>query len=150
MQYEILHNAVHEMVGGTKQFGMSTLGYSAFDPFFMVHHSSVDRIWTIWQALQKLRNKPFNFARCAKRSLYQPLEPFSYGSVNSDPLTLANSKPLHVFDSHKFHYNYDNLDLNGHSVAELHQMIQRMRANSRIYAGVVLSGIRTSARVQVH
>ncbi|KAK7090872.1 hypothetical protein V1264_010615 [Littorina saxatilis] len=149
VHYEMLHNAVHELVGGTKTYGMSTLEYSAFDPFFMVHHSSIDRIWQIWQALQKLRRKPFNYARCAHRNLFKHLEPFAYDSVNADPLTRANSQPVQIFDAAKFHYNYDSLSLNGHSVAELKEMIASMKANTRLYAGFVLSGIGTSARVQV-
>jgi hypothetical protein len=44
------------MVGGQGQYSMATLDYSAFDPFFMVHHSSIDRIWVIWKELQKIRS----------------------------------------------------------------------------------------------
>nr|KAG5691405.1 hypothetical protein BaRGS_016321 [Batillaria attramentaria] len=54
-EFEMLHNAIHFLVGGAKTYSMSTLEYSAFDPFFMVHHSSIDRIWRIWQELQKIR-----------------------------------------------------------------------------------------------
>nr|WCA44164.1 hemocyanin [Crepidula fornicata] len=149
VQYEMLHNAVHELIGGGNTYSMSTLEYSAFDPFFMVHHASIDRIWQIWQSLQKLRHKPFNYASCASRSLYKPLEPFSYTSLNADPLTLNNAQPVHIFDTAKFHYHYDSLDLNGHGVHELHDMIEDMQATSRIFAGFVLSGISTSARVHV-
>ncbi|XP_076453372.1 hemocyanin 2-like [Babylonia areolata] len=149
VQYEMLHNAVHELVGGNNTYSMSTLDYSAFDPFFMVHHASIDRLWQIWQTLQKLRHKPFNYAACASRSMHRPLEPFSYESVNTDPLTRNNAKPAQIFDTHKFHYHYDNLNLNGHSVAELNDMIHAMQAQTRVFAGFVLFGFGTSARVHV-
>ena len=145
----MLHNAVHGLVGGHETHSMSTLGYSAFDPLFMVHHSSVDRLWKIWQTLQKLRHKPFNFARCANRALYKPLEPFSYDTQNHDPVTRSNALPVHLFDTAKFHYHFDNLDLNGHSVTQINEMIERRKANTRFYAGFVLSGIGSSANVKV-
>ena len=145
----MLHNAVHELVGGNNTYSMSTLGYSAYDPFFMVHHASIDRIWLIWQRLQKLRNKPFNFARCAYRTIFKPLEPFSYASVNQDEVTRSYSSPVQIFDSYKFGYHYDNLEMNGHSVAELNDMIEAMQASTRLFVGFVLSGIGTSARVHV-
>lgn len=46
---EFLHNRVHFFIGGTKTYSMSTLDYSAFDPIFMIVHSSMDRIWVLWQ-----------------------------------------------------------------------------------------------------
>lgn len=149
VQFEMLHNCIHYLVGGQNTFSMSTLEYSAFDPFFMVHHASIDRIWTIWQELQKLRHKPFNSARCAQRILSKPLEPFSYHSVNPNELTRANSRPEQIFDSEKFHYHFDKLDLNGHSVSELNAIINGMRSSDRVYAAFVLSGISTSAVVNV-
>ena len=133
----MLHNALHELVGGAETYSMSTLEYSAFDPFFMVHHSTIDRLWKIWQTLQKLRHKPFNFARCAGRDLLKPLEPFSYDTVNTDEVTRANSQPAQLFDTAKFHYHFDNLDLNGDSVTQINEMIERRKANTRFYAGFV-------------
>ena len=109
-------------------------GYSAFDPLLTVLHSNVGRLWKIWQ---KLRHKPFNFARCANRALYKPLEPFSYDTQNHDPVTRSNALPVHLFDTAKFHYHFDNLDLNGDSVTQINEMIERRKANARFYAGFV-------------
>ena len=145
----MLHNALHELVGGAETYSMSTLEYSAFDPFFMVHHSSIDRLWQIWQTLQKLRHKPFNFARCAGRDLFKPLEPFSYDTVNTDEVTRANSQPAQLFDTAKFHYHFDNLKLNGHSLKELQELLDVMRASPRVFAGFILHGVGTSATVKV-
>ena len=47
VQFELIHNAVHALVGGNQTYGMATLGYSAYDPFFMVHHASIDRLWQV-------------------------------------------------------------------------------------------------------
>ncbi|KAL8576029.1 hypothetical protein ACOMHN_052047 [Nucella lapillus] len=149
VQYEMLHNAVHELVGGRHTHGMSTLEFSAFDPLFMVHHASIDRVWKIWQELQKLRHKPFNYAVCAHRNLYRHLEPFSYETVNTDALTRNNAQPVQIFDKTKFHYHYDNLELNGHDLHELEEMIHEMQTHTRVFAGFVLYGFGTSARVHV-
>ena len=53
IQFEITHNAIHSWLGGSSKFSMSSLDYSAFDPVFVLYHSNADRIWAIWQALQK-------------------------------------------------------------------------------------------------
>nr|AYD59981.1 hemocyanin type 2 [Haliotis discus hannai] len=150
VQYEILHNAVHSWLGGTQKYSMSTLEYSAFDPVFMILHSGLDRLWIIWQELQKLRRKPYNFANCARHMMDEPLAPFSYPSVNQDEFTRANSKPSTVFDSHKFGYHYDNLNVRGHNIQELNTIINNLRNTARIYAGFVLSGIETSASVKIY
>uniref|UniRef100_UPI003B98819F Hemocyanin n=1 Tax=Pomacea canaliculata TaxID=400727 RepID=UPI003B98819F len=149
VQFEMLHNTIHALVGGQGTYSMSTLEYSAFDPFFMIHHSSIDRIWQIWQTLQKLRHRSFNYARCALRNLYRPLEPFNYESKNPNPVTRANSRPVQIFDASKFHYNFDNLNLNGHSVSEINTIIENLRDHDRVYAGFVLSGIGVSATANV-
>ncbi|KAA8563987.1 hypothetical protein EYC84_011986 [Monilinia fructicola] len=44
------HGAVHVAVGG--DYGhMSQLSYAAFDPIFWLHHTNVDRLFTMWQAI---------------------------------------------------------------------------------------------------
>ena len=149
VHYEIVHNAMHQLVGGSATYSMATLDYSAFDPLFMVHHASVDRLWQIWQNLQKLRHKPFNSARCAGRDLLKPLEPFSYDSVNTDAVTRVNSLPVEVFDTTKFHYHYDNLNLNDHSLSELQKLLKELRSQPRIFAGFILHGFGASAVVHV-
>ena len=59
VQFEVVHNAIHFLVGGFAPYSMATLHYSAFDPIFYLHHSSVDRQWAIWQKLQMLRGLPY-------------------------------------------------------------------------------------------
>ncbi|ESZ97460.1 hypothetical protein SBOR_2149 [Sclerotinia borealis F-4128] len=44
------HGAVHVLVGGA--YGhMSFLSYSAFDPIFWLHHANVDRVFSMYQAI---------------------------------------------------------------------------------------------------
>ncbi len=40
------HNVVHGWVGGT----MNDITVSPSDPLFWMHHSEIDRIWSVWQA----------------------------------------------------------------------------------------------------
>ena len=53
IQFEIAHNAMHLWLGGRGEYSMSSLDFSSYDPVFFLYHSGVDRIWAIWQALQK-------------------------------------------------------------------------------------------------
>lgn len=47
---ESLHDAIHVAVGGF--FGhMAIIGYSAFEPFFWLHHLNLDRLAAMWQIL---------------------------------------------------------------------------------------------------
>nr|CAG28309.2 hemocyanin 1 [Megathura crenulata] len=150
VQYEILHNEVHALIGGAEKYSMSTLEYSAFDPYFMIHHASLDKIWIIWQELQKRRVKPAHAGSCAGDIMHVPLHPFNYESVNNDDFTRENSLPNAVVDSHRFNYKYDNLNLHGHNIEELEEVLRSLRLKSRVFAGFVLSGIRTTAVVKVY
>ncbi|KAL8831655.1 MAG: hypothetical protein Q9191_000732 [Dirinaria sp. TL-2023a] len=47
---ENMHNAIHALVGGHGGH-MSNIPYSAFDPVFWLHHTNVDRLFAIWQAI---------------------------------------------------------------------------------------------------
>ncbi|KAF7532664.1 hypothetical protein G7054_g7781 [Neopestalotiopsis clavispora] len=46
---EDIHNAIHNYVGGGGQMGSPAA--AAFDPIFWLHHTQVDRLFAIWQAL---------------------------------------------------------------------------------------------------
>jgi len=47
---ESLHDSIHVAAGG--YFGhMAIIGYSAFEPFFWLHHMNLDRIAAMWQIL---------------------------------------------------------------------------------------------------
>jgi len=47
---ENMHNYIHGQVGGYLGH-MSYIVYAAFDPIFWLHHTNVDRIFAMWQAL---------------------------------------------------------------------------------------------------
>ena len=49
VQFEVIHNAIHSWIGGPSRYGMSTLEFTSYDPFFFIHHSNVDRQFAIWQ-----------------------------------------------------------------------------------------------------
>jgi tyrosinase len=51
------HNNVHNSVGGVG--GMMAGFMSPVDPIFYMHHANVDRIWTVWEALQDQDKLPF-------------------------------------------------------------------------------------------
>lgn len=49
--FESPHNNIHVDVGCSNPMGhMTNLGWSAFDPVFMLHHANVDRLVAMWQA----------------------------------------------------------------------------------------------------
>ena len=149
VQYEMLHNLIHYFVGGAAKFSMSTLEYSAFDPFFMIHHASIDRLWIIWDHFQQWRNKPYTHAECAGKMMHMPLQPFSYASVNNDEVTHRFSHPDDVFNQENFDYWYDSLDLHGQTIRELFKTVQNLKNHTRTYAGFVISGVKATVLVSV-
>ncbi|KAH7099392.1 hypothetical protein BKA62DRAFT_758658 [Auriculariales sp. MPI-PUGE-AT-0066] len=48
---ESCHDTLHVLIGGDGQ--MSDPGVAAFDPLFWLHHTNVDRLLSLWQALHK-------------------------------------------------------------------------------------------------
>lgn len=46
------HNAVHRSISGLMGGFLSPI-----DPIFWLHHANIDRIWTVWSAMQKARGK---------------------------------------------------------------------------------------------
>ncbi|KAF3274294.1 hypothetical protein TWF970_008044 [Orbilia oligospora] len=47
---ESIHDGIHVWVGGP--YGhMTSVPYSSFDPVFFLHHTNVDRLFAIWQAV---------------------------------------------------------------------------------------------------
>ncbi|KAG8533877.1 uncharacterized protein KY384_001618 [Bacidia gigantensis] len=46
---EDIHNGMHGNVGGGGHMGQ--IPYAAFDPVFWLHHTNIDRLFAIWQAL---------------------------------------------------------------------------------------------------
>ncbi|CAG5132270.1 unnamed protein product, partial [Candidula unifasciata] len=152
VQFEIAHNFIHALVGGSQHYSMASLKYTAFDPLFYLHHSNTDRIWAIWQALQRYRGKPYNSANCAIGGLRKPLTPFSLTSdVNPDPVTRENSLPFKVFDYRgKFHYHYDNLEFNGLSIPQLARVLEQKKTRDRVFVGFLLHGVHQSALVKFY
>nr|KAG5713117.1 hypothetical protein BaRGS_007644 [Batillaria attramentaria] len=101
IQFEMTHNAIHYLVGGHNEYSMSTLHYSSYDPIFFLHHSFVDKVWTVWQELQKKRHKPYNTADCAAKYMEEPLHPFDDPDLDPDDLVRTHAVPSHAFDIHE-------------------------------------------------
>ncbi|XP_070184411.1 hemocyanin 2-c chain-like [Littorina saxatilis] len=149
VQYEIAQNYIHALVGGNEEYSMASLRFSAYDPIFFLHHSNTDRLWAIWQELQKYRGLPYNSANCAIASLRQPLQPFAQDHVtNPDPVTRDHSTPFDVFNyENSFHYHYDNLQFNGMSIPQIQREVIKRAAEERVFAGFMLHGIKKSSLV---
>ncbi|KAL9621323.1 MAG: hypothetical protein Q9160_004214 [Pyrenula sp. 1 TL-2023] len=49
---EDIHNAVHNLTGGIGGH-MAVVPVSSFDPIFWLHHTNIDRLFAIWQALHE-------------------------------------------------------------------------------------------------
>ena len=150
VQFEVTHNTIHAWIGGNKTYSMSSLHYTSFDPIFWLHHSQVDRLWTIWQTLQIQRGLPYK-AYCANSEIHRPLTPFSFESpLNNNENTRKHSIPTNVYDyQSEFEYSYDNLFFGGMSIRTVQNRIDANKAKDRVFAGFLLMGIRTSATVDV-
>ena len=149
VHYEIAHNLIHALVGGNNEHSMASLRYTAYDPIFFLHHSMTDRIWAVWQALQKYRGKPYNSANCDLAEMRKPLKPFALSDVNPDQVTKEASIPFHAFNyESNFGYTYDTLDFHGLSVAQLARELDRIRSKERVFAGFMLHGIKKTAMIK--
>ena len=87
---------MHYLVGGRHLYSMSTLEYTSYDPIFFLHHANVDRIFAIWQELQKKRGKSYDHSDCNVELFNKPLEPF-FRDVNTVELTKTFNKPKDLF-----------------------------------------------------
>ena len=150
VQYEVVHNLIHALVGGNNKYSMGTLTYTAYDPIFFLHHSMTDKIWAVWQALQKYRGKAYNTAECAHSEMQKPLQPFGLENVNHDPVTKTHAIPQSGFDyKTSFGYKYDNLEFNGLTIPELSKQLSKNRSKGRTFATFMLQGVKTSAKVAI-
>ncbi|PVD32038.1 hypothetical protein C0Q70_07464 [Pomacea canaliculata] len=149
VQVDLLHVRLHALVGGKEPFSMATLEHAAFDPLFWLHTANVDRLWQAWQELQKLRRKSYHSGSCARVTEDTPMLPFSSETLNPNPVTHANARPVQLVEIDKFRYSYDHLDFNRRSVSELLEATQSLRVKDRLFAAFLLSGVHTSARLHV-
>ena len=151
VHYEVLHNTIHSWLGGPSVHSMSSLDFAAYDPVFFLHHSNLDRLWAIWQELQRYRNLEYNTASCAKKYMDKPMRPFSNTTANNDRFTLINSRPNDVFDyQNVLHYKYDTLSFSGLNIPQLENVLTNNKAHDRIFAGFSLHGIKASADVRIY
>lgn len=85
--FESPHNTVHNDIGcGNPTGHMTNLGWSAFDPIFMLHHANVDRLIAMWQATHpnnqmfggsfRTNSAMFGTARGTGYNQHSPLKPF--------------------------------------------------------------------------
>lgn len=146
--FEVAHNTIHYLVGGRHEESMSSLGYTAYDPLFFIHHSNVDRLFAIWQELQKERGLPYDYSNCALEQFRKPMVPFS-NEGNPINITKTHAVPSSTFNYHDLGYEYDDLTFNGMSISHLNKMIEDRKSHSRLFASFRLEGIKSSADIQV-
>ncbi|KAK7476006.1 hypothetical protein BaRGS_00032773 [Batillaria attramentaria] len=147
VQFEVTHNAIHYLVGGHQTYALSSLHYSSYDPIFFVHHSFVDKIWAVWQELQKRRHKSHDRADCAVNFMHEPMHPFDNTDLNPDPIIRANAVPQKVFNYVGLGYKYDNLDIGGKSLDELEDLIhehQSIHTSADVVFSICKNGVGTN------
>ena len=151
VQFELLHNYLHAWLGGPDSHSMSSLDYTAYDPVFFIHHSACDRLWAIWQELQRYRKLDYNVANCALHLLSKPMRPFSNSTANQDKLTHSHSKPNDVFDyQNNLEYKYDTLTFSDLNIVQLETLLDSRKSRDRVFAGFMLHGVKISANVYIY
>lgn len=150
VQYEVVHNAIHYLVGGHQTYSLSSLHYSSYDPIFFVHHAFLDKVWAVWQELQKRRHLPYDRADCAVNYMSTPMHPFDSEVLNANRGTREHAIPQSVFDYESLGYHYDNMEIGGLNLDQLEKAIHGQHDHARVFAGFLLHGIGTSADVVFH
>jgi len=101
--FEGPHGWFHVTVGGTGH--MTDVGYSAFDPIFMLHHANVDRLYVMWQAIHPNSWMSNSREPGGTRTLVPgqtinaatPLLPFHSKADGSAPFTANSARSLKAF-----------------------------------------------------
>ncbi|KAI9895089.1 MAG: hypothetical protein M1814_000314 [Vezdaea aestivalis] len=75
---EAIHDTIHGLVGNGGHMGY--VPYSAFDPVFWLHHTQIDRLFAIWQALYP--------------DSYVTSQQTAFGTFTSAPRSLQDSNTL--------------------------------------------------------
>lgn len=148
VQFEVTHNAIHYLVGGHQSYSLSSLHYSSYDPIFFTHHTFVDKIWAVWQELQKRRGLPYDRADCAVNYMSDAMQPFNSEDLNENAFTRAHARPKDVFNYQDLNFRYDDMKLGGLNLDELEEEIRQHQSKARVFAGFLLHGIGTSAEVR--
>ncbi len=94
------HGTVHVMVGGE----MGRVPTSARDPLFWAHHANVDRMWSVWRALDNQRRNPSD-SGWLNRS-------FAFDVEGNNRLTVAQ-----LVNTEALGYRYDSVAITGPSDA---------------------------------
>ncbi|KAF2011614.1 Di-copper centre-containing protein [Aaosphaeria arxii CBS 175.79] len=82
---EAIHDAVHTTAGGESGGHMYYLDFSAFDPFFWLHHTNVDRILAMYQKVSpdtyvangNIQRPMAQWNAGESKNAYTPLKPFT-------------------------------------------------------------------------
>ncbi|KAF2152857.1 Di-copper centre-containing protein [Myriangium duriaei CBS 260.36] len=97
------HNTIHTTVGGNGG-QMSDISVAAFDPIFWLHHANVDRIFSIWQAINPdlyvvpypANMDSYSTAQGTTEDVNYPLYPF-HSDTNGSLYTSANVRSTRDF-----------------------------------------------------
>ncbi|CAG5132262.1 unnamed protein product, partial [Candidula unifasciata] len=149
VQFEVVHNAIHYLIGGHQTYSLSSLEYSAYDPIFFIHHSFTDKIWAVWQELQKRRHLPYNRADCALNYINEPLKPFNLEALNDNQFTREHAVPNTLFNNEDLGYVYDDFSIGNYTLDQLEELLHDRQLQPRIWAGFLLKGIKTSGSVDL-
>ncbi|MGH8580631.1 MAG: tyrosinase family protein [Gammaproteobacteria bacterium] len=94
------HGTVHVMVGGE----MGRVPTSARDPLFWAHHANVDRMWSVWLALDNQRRNPSDSSWLSQS--------FAFDVEGNNRLTVAQ-----LVNTEALGYRYDSVAITGPSDA---------------------------------
>lgn len=101
--FEYVHNKVHTGIGGGGGFvslgHMSAVSYSSFDPVFWLHHTNVDRLFALWEAVNPASflapavdtTGTFTIPIGTNDTVSSPLTPFTVGD-GTTPFTSTSSR----------------------------------------------------------
>lgn len=101
---ESIHDSLHADLGGYNDGHMAFLWWAAFDPVFWLHHTNVDRMIALWQAIythgwvvQEISNiTTYTIANLTKQGPHSPLTPF-HKDTTGTPWTSSEIKNWTMF-----------------------------------------------------
>ena len=89
------------------------------------------------QALQKNRGLDYNSANCNIQELRTTMEPFD-SERNPVAFLREHARAIDAFDYDRLNYQYDNLNFHGLSIPELDELLNKRKAEDRVFANFML------------
>jgi len=145
---EAIHDGVHADVGSNGH--MSYVEYSAFDPIFFLHHTMIDRLFAMWQAINYATADGSNFAtRQTNQGGTYGMVPGTVDDINThlEPFLGLSGQPYNsgaTRDTSLFGYGY--IEIPKHKISDKKKLSDYVKAQVEAIYGNTFAAAASSKK----